>query len=243
MIRRPPRSTLFPYTTLFRSKPPVATAAPAVGLVADRILAVVVLVILLRRVEPARGRDRRDDRLLEARLEAALRGVRRAVLRRIAVEHGSVILRPVVAELAVRLRRVDVVPEGVEQPLVTHLPGVVHDLDGLEVPRRAHGHLLVRRLSFAPARVAHGHGRDALELVERALHGPEAAAGERRRIGDHQRGDEKEGHAVNVTAPSLEGKCRRSPLEDCHLPLIASRARLAACSCSWWRTTAICGGF
>src|SRR2546430_12869380 len=62
-------------------------------------------------------------------------------------------------------------------------------------------------------------------LVERALHGPEAAAGERRRIGDHQRGDEKEVHAVNVTAPSLEGKCRRSPLEDCHLPLIASRAR------------------
>src|SRR2546426_12695341 len=90
MIRRPPRSTLFPYTTLFRS--------------------------------------------------------RRAVLRRIAVEHGGVILRPVVAELPVRLRRVDVVPEGVEQPLVTHLPGVVHDLDGLEVPRRAHGHLLVRRL-------------------------------------------------------------------------------------------------
>src|SRR2546430_13959780 len=79
-------------------------------------------------------------------------------------------------------------------------------------------------------------------LVERALHGPEAAAGERRRIGDHQRGDEKEVHAVNVTAPSLEGKCRRSPLEDCHLPLIASRARLAACSCFWWRTTAVLGG-
>src|SRR4051812_49809699 len=26
MIRRPPRSTLFPYTTLFRSKPPTALA-------------------------------------------------------------------------------------------------------------------------------------------------------------------------------------------------------------------------
>src|SRR2546429_4051497 len=41
MIRRPPRSTLFPYTTLFRSKPPVeaptsrqrrpATATPVVA--------------------------------------------------------------------------------------------------------------------------------------------------------------------------------------------------------------------
>src|SRR3712207_6976008 len=28
MIRRPPRSTLFPYTTLFRSQPPVDGAAP-----------------------------------------------------------------------------------------------------------------------------------------------------------------------------------------------------------------------
>src|SRR3712207_8768090 len=29
MIRRPPRSTLFPYTTLFRSQPPDAAEAPA----------------------------------------------------------------------------------------------------------------------------------------------------------------------------------------------------------------------
>src|SRR3712207_8115318 len=32
MIRRPPRSTLFPYTTLFRSKDPDLLAAVAVGL-------------------------------------------------------------------------------------------------------------------------------------------------------------------------------------------------------------------
>src|SRR3712207_7986851 len=32
MIRRPPRSTLFPYTTLFRSAPPLRESAPsAVG--------------------------------------------------------------------------------------------------------------------------------------------------------------------------------------------------------------------
>src|SRR3712207_9257461 len=30
MIRRPPRSTLFPYTTLFRSEPSSATRLPAV---------------------------------------------------------------------------------------------------------------------------------------------------------------------------------------------------------------------
>src|SRR2546422_4919563 len=31
MIRRPPRSTLFPYTTLFRSQPPVPDAPPEEG--------------------------------------------------------------------------------------------------------------------------------------------------------------------------------------------------------------------
>src|SRR3712207_8276259 len=31
MIRRPPRSTLFPYTTLFRSDPPFATTAKGAG--------------------------------------------------------------------------------------------------------------------------------------------------------------------------------------------------------------------
>src|SRR2546423_11643067 len=36
MIRRPPRSTLFPYTTLFRSRHVVAAAAERVGVVCDR---------------------------------------------------------------------------------------------------------------------------------------------------------------------------------------------------------------
>src|SRR3989442_4188502 len=31
MIRRPPRSTLFPYTTLFRSPPPPTARPPAAG--------------------------------------------------------------------------------------------------------------------------------------------------------------------------------------------------------------------
>src|SRR2546425_9547033 len=35
MIRRPPRSTLFPYTTLFRSYPPNTTAADAPAIRAE----------------------------------------------------------------------------------------------------------------------------------------------------------------------------------------------------------------
>src|SRR5438445_6984645 len=48
MIRRPPRSTLFPYTTLFRSHghvsgPPAAPQAGAVGDVGEGPVAVVVI--------------------------------------------------------------------------------------------------------------------------------------------------------------------------------------------------------
>src|SRR2546430_10254291 len=32
MIRRPPRSTLFPYTTLFRSRAPAGASAPCCGI-------------------------------------------------------------------------------------------------------------------------------------------------------------------------------------------------------------------
>src|SRR5258708_14113038 len=36
MIRRPPRSTLFPYTTLFRSRPPRRSERPAGSAIASR---------------------------------------------------------------------------------------------------------------------------------------------------------------------------------------------------------------
>src|SRR3712207_7013772 len=72
MIRRPPRSTLFPYTTLFRSDPPrVDHAGPedAVGL-------------LLQRPGPHRVRRRRvtDVRLGVAAGQRAHRGDHAAVV-------------------------------------------------------------------------------------------------------------------------------------------------------------------
>src|SRR3712207_7370623 len=67
MIRRPPRSTLFPYTTLFRSGDdrlgPLRLAAPARERVRDDGLEVVdvvqvaVLELVDRRVEVARHRE------------------------------------------------------------------------------------------------------------------------------------------------------------------------------------------
>src|SRR2546426_6694620 len=48
MIRRPPRSTLFPYTTLFRSRPSLAPPARAPGPAAGALLPA-------RGLAPARG--------------------------------------------------------------------------------------------------------------------------------------------------------------------------------------------
>src|SRR3712207_7803544 len=56
MIRRPPRSTLFPYTTLFRSRPAGAAPARAGGAGGDR------------------ARDRLRRRRLDRRLGSADRG-------------------------------------------------------------------------------------------------------------------------------------------------------------------------
>src|SRR5438445_2114701 len=49
MIRRPPRSTLFPYTTLFRSRPAAPRPRGALR--------------PLREPQPTRGRDRKSTRL------------------------------------------------------------------------------------------------------------------------------------------------------------------------------------
>src|SRR3712207_7225869 len=53
MIRRPPRSTLFPYTTLFRSPPPAGSAGqaptrvPGPRTVAGLVIAIAILVAMV----------------------------------------------------------------------------------------------------------------------------------------------------------------------------------------------------
>src|SRR5256885_10980889 len=78
MIRRPPRSTLFPYTTLFRSQRPAdhrvrsmngPAEASALGRIEEHVLLVVVEVLVL---EPllvlAEWRDRKSTRLNSSHL-------------------------------------------------------------------------------------------------------------------------------------------------------------------------------
>src|SRR3712207_6928564 len=65
MIRRPPRSTLFPYTTLFRSAPSPAEELPAVGdaAVPDGLVHEEPVA-----VEPANRRDALAFQVAEERL-------------------------------------------------------------------------------------------------------------------------------------------------------------------------------
>src|SRR2546427_9253976 len=58
MIRRPPRSTLFPYTTLFRSE--TADTALAIG---NRLRGQQRLLQRFRRSDVGLGRDRKSTRL------------------------------------------------------------------------------------------------------------------------------------------------------------------------------------
>src|SRR5258708_16221446 len=71
MIRRPPRSTLFPYTTLFRSREPIEARLEAVALLAERPAERDTLAALFDQVHdlerllggPLREEDRKSTRL------------------------------------------------------------------------------------------------------------------------------------------------------------------------------------
>src|SRR5256885_309584 len=83
MIRRPPRSTLFPYTTLFRSdrwEPPAVDSRPSTATRTTVTVSRVELVddLLLLSVVPGRlsGRDDSDDAMLQLQLPWTARGIR-----------------------------------------------------------------------------------------------------------------------------------------------------------------------
>src|SRR5207248_426081 len=110
---------------------PVTPARHAIHPVPDRILTVIVLVIVFGGVERRRRLDRGSDGPHEAPLERAPRGGRHAVLHGVAIEDRRVVLWAVIAELAIGLGGIDVVPERVHQSLVRDPGGIVHHLYGL----------------------------------------------------------------------------------------------------------------
>src|SRR6185295_12735405 len=114
-------------------EPRVPSGSGAVRLIVLGILARVVLVIRLGGPENARRQDGGGDRRLEdaGGLELPLRLARRGGLRGVEREDRGVVLGPAIVELSIRLRRVDVVPEDVEQLLVGDAGRIVRDVHGL----------------------------------------------------------------------------------------------------------------
>src|SRR2546426_4433230 len=69
MIRRPPRSTLFPYTTLFRSRGPFATSDLNAGLLLlQSFLGVVTATMLVIAATVRERTDRKSTRLNSSHL-------------------------------------------------------------------------------------------------------------------------------------------------------------------------------
>ena len=158
----------------------LAAAVLVVSRIAERVHLAVVLVVLLRGIELRQRNDLGDDLSFEARLlfELRLRGERRGLLRLAGVEDRRAVLRSVIAELAVLLRRVDVVPVDLEKLLVRDLCRIERDLRRFGVAGAARRNLLVGRVDRRAAGVA-GDGRDDTgQILEGALLAPEAASGE-----------------------------------------------------------------
>ena len=95
-------------------------------------------------------------------------------------ENESAVLRPPIRELAAVVRRVDLHPEDVKQPLVGDPLGIEPDLNRLDVPGPPRGNLLVGGSGLGASRVARDGVEDALHAVECRLDAPETTAGQRR---------------------------------------------------------------
>src|SRR5690606_29511330 len=159
-----------------------AAAVPLVEFVEQRVLLVIVLVVVLGRIERARRQDFGGDGSPEAVGDRLFGLLGKPLLRLRLDEDRAAVGVAAVAELAARIERVDIAPEGVEQRVIADRGRVVAHPHRLEMPRAAGRDLLVTGIGDRAARVAGDSLDDALDLVERFLHAPEAAAGEHGRL-------------------------------------------------------------
>src|SRR5882762_1393409 len=109
-------------------QPPVAAAPGAIHPITDRILLGVILVVLLGRIEGAGSEDLGRHVAVEAVDDLLARRAGSPALLGTTHKDRSVVIRPGVARLPVRLERIDVVPEGPEQRFVADLGWIVDHL-------------------------------------------------------------------------------------------------------------------
>src|SRR6266404_4520105 len=96
-------------------------------------------------------------------------------------EDRGAVLGAGVRALAIPLRGIMRDREKNHQELaVGDLGRIINDADGFRVAGNAHTHAFVRRGLNVAARVARGHGRNSLQMLENGLHAPKAASGKNR---------------------------------------------------------------
>src|SRR5205823_4162127 len=144
-------------------QPLIPAAAETVEAVTDGILPVVFLVIILGRVKDFRGQDPGHHGLLEhsGAGELGPEGFGLALLFFGTIKYSTRVLLALVAELAFRIVRVDIVPEDIQQLAVTDPARIVADLDRFPMPGRARGYLVISGIHLGAAGVAHGRGNHA----------------------------------------------------------------------------------
>src|SRR6266480_6942229 len=119
MIRRPPRSTLFPYTTLFRSRPRVLLMHPILD-PGPSILAEAAEVVAY---EPSRPLD-------EANIRQAAEGCVGIVSQLMDPIRDTVLSTPglkCVSNVAVGFDNIDIPAATARKVMVTNTPGVLDD--------------------------------------------------------------------------------------------------------------------
>lgn len=157
----------------------ITAALKTIELVLQRVFYVVILVVFFGGIECRGFGDFRMDACVEFLRHAFLARSSKSPLFYIVIENRRAILVAIIAKLAVRFRRIDVVPKDRQQRLVADLLGVVNDLHRFDVAGAAGGNLLVRRVFHPATDVARG-GRDhPVELVVWRFHAPETSSGKR----------------------------------------------------------------
>jgi len=72
------------------------------------------------------------------------------------IKNGGTVLIALIAELLIRRRRIDIVPEYIQDSGVRDLVRVVDDLNRFSMAGPPRGHFLICRVDFLPAGIARG---------------------------------------------------------------------------------------
>src|SRR5213594_1382014 len=145
-------------------EPPVPAASGPVAVVLNGIFYVVILVVLFGGIKLCRRLDLGHDWFFKRLrfFQCGLRFECETFLLLVEIEDRAPILASPVAKLAIRRRRIDIVPEDIEQLLIAYLLRIENDLNRLSVSGPARRNFLIGRVFLLPSRITGGDGDHTL---------------------------------------------------------------------------------